>query len=210
VGEPAREWDLPKYAKQRIRIKAMSLVGHYWLTWADMPDIEQRLATEIWDGLRKYDPTRGDPNGFIYVLVEKAAATVIEAEKAKKRQADRAVWSIDSAINGPDGRSTTVAEVTEATEAGRRRGIAAEHFTGASDRKMAVQAFVAGLSGDLRDLCGWLLAGLDPTDIEHVTGTSRGTIYDRRKKLRRLMEESGLEEYLPASGASTASPVDDQ
>ena len=210
MGEPARQWDLPAYAKQRIRIKARSLVGHYWLTWADLPDIEQRLALKVWQGLLGYNPAKGDIEAFVYWLVEKAAATLVEAEVSGKRQADRAVWSIDRPIYGPDGRTTTAAAVTEAADAGRRQGLAAEHFTVACDRAMDFGTFVDGLDSDLRDLCERLLAGQNFTDIHNETGVARGTLYERRDELERLMKEAGLREYLPSSGASGRLPVDGQ
>ena len=71
MGDKPRDWDLPAYAKQQIRIKAWSLVGHYGFGWADKGDIEQRLALEVWRRIGKHDPKRGPLEPFIYWLVEK-------------------------------------------------------------------------------------------------------------------------------------------
>jgi len=198
---------LPEYAVRQIRRKARKLVGRYGFTRSDQGDIEEELAISVWRRLPEYDPTKGGLEAFLYWLIKRARHTLIERQTAAKRGGGSRPWSLDRTIRGPDGTPSSAAAVTQQSEARRRLNLAPEHFTATSDRRMALEAFLKGLDGELRGLCLRLMDGQSFTDIHLETGISRGSLYDRRAKLLQLMRQAGLRKYHPSSGASARPPV---
>jgi RNA polymerase sigma-70 factor (ECF subfamily) len=210
MGKDPMDGILPDYAIQQIRIRARSLIGQWWFTQSDLDDIMQQLRVEVWRRLPKFNPGRGDFERFIYHLVRKATARIVESQIAAKRLAHHRTLSADSLVKGKDSQLIRAGNLMDADETNRRLGTAPRHFTDQSDLKADVRDFLGRLPADLHGLCKRLMDGQDPTEIHRLTGMSRGSIYDRREKLRQLMEQAGLKEFVQPSGASTTHPVDDQ
>ena len=210
MGADHRERDLPPYAEGQIRIKSSSLVGRYGFTQSDRPDVEQQLRLEVWRRLPRYDSKKGSLKCFVYWLVEKAAATIIEHRTAEKRHCRRKACSVDAMIDDQEGGLVTLSEAGGECEADRRLGVVRGHFTDRSDLISEVRDFLAHLPADLCDLCRRLLEGQSFTDISRRTGIPRATLYERRDELCRLMEAAGLRKYHPSSAASPRPPVGNQ
>lgn len=210
MGNDPRDGNLPDYAVRQIHVKARKLAGHYGFGLSDQEDIRQELTIEVWRRLPEFNPTKGSLEAFVYWLIKRARATLIERQMAKKRGNNRYMRSLDSPIRGSDGGLTAASEVVDEAEAGRRLGLERQHFTAQSDLHAEFQAFVEHLPADLRELFERMLDNPSLTDISRETGIPRGTLYERRKELRRLMEKDGIQEYHRSSGDSAAHSVDDQ
>jgi DNA-directed RNA polymerase specialized sigma24 family protein len=202
-----REQQLPCCTVRWIRERARRLAGHYGWGPSDREDIEQELSLNVWLRLPKYDSAEGSFEDFVHWLIKRAVATLVERQMAKKRGQGRRPRSLDIAIGGPEGGTTSASEVMDEAQADRRLGLDRRHFTAKCDLSVEFREFLGTLGPDLRDLCERLLQNPNFTDISRDTGIPRATLYERREELARLMEKAGLREYHPSSGASDGPPV---
>ena len=186
---------LPDYAVQQIRIKARSMVGRMKLTKSDLPDLKQQLSMEVWRRLPKYDPSRGDLQSFLYWVVEKAAASIIEHRTAAIRDPRRVACSLEGAVPSSDGKDARLATFLRETEGHGRLGVDHRHFVERSDMAADISAAMELLPPDLQDLC-LRLQKESPSEVSRETGIPRGTVYDAIKRIRARFEEAGLQAYL--------------
>lgn len=190
---PFRE--LPEYAAKIIHSKAKKLVGCYGFTASDREDIGQELAMFLWSRLRHFDARKGKLKPFIDHQIKKGIATLIEHRLSGKRDYRREGASLCGPIRDGDGDEVQRINLVDETEGARRLGIVRQRPCRRADMAMDVNALLGRLRPELRDL-GEQLLGMTITEISRETGTPRGTLYERRRELRRVFEDARLTEYL--------------
>lgn len=186
---------LPDYAARIIRFKARKLIGKYGFGPADQGDIEQELTLFLWRRLGVYDPTRGPLKAFIDHVIKHGIATLVEHQRAQKRDYQRKPRSLNAPVRSTEPESPERSALMDENDGARRLGRCRRDSTMLSDLALDVRERVARLSPELRELCE-LLRHASITEVAEKTGMPRGTLYERVNVLRRLFEDAGLRSYL--------------
>ena len=205
MGKLQERKGLPDDVDQLIESVAWKLVGKYGFTEDDREDIEQDLRLHFLQNRPKFNHRRGKLVAFATCIIRSKVATIIEHRKAKMRDYHRWPLSLD-ATRDTDG---TPVMAMEDDDGDRRLGLDRTHFTDNVDLAIDVAGALADKPEELRDFCQ-RHSSASITEIHHETGISRGTLYDRKAKVKQIFIEAGLEQYLASSsGASRRRPVDD-
>jgi RNA polymerase sigma factor (sigma-70 family) len=195
VGAKNNQHDLDDFANRFIRYRARGLIGRFGFTRADLEDIQQDLRRDLLEQLPRYDPSRSKRSTFTKMVVEQKLSSMIEAQRAKKRDYRLRTYSLNEEIYDDGGERVQRIE-TIATDdwlwaaRGPRRTI--EEL---EDLRIELRRVAARLSPDMR----WLLESLytkTRAEISHETGIPRSTLNGRMEMLRRMLEDCGLKDYL--------------
>ena len=147
--------------------------------------------------LPKFQEGRAHRKSFIAVAIKHRAATLVESQKAAKRDFRKVSFSLDQVFTGDEGKRSDGYDRLDREKIldfdGIRRGLPDQ--TEKMARAIALDRVLQKLSPDLRRLCD-LLVELPISDIAKKTGLSRDTIYRRIKTLRETFESEGLREFL--------------
>ena len=195
MGSDNQYGGINPYAARLIRYKARRLIGQAGFTASDREDIEQELILDLLRRLPKYNPKRAQRNTFIARVVEHKIATLIEAQKAGIRDYRRCRCSLSDRFEDEDGRSVERAETFYQEDYLLRTGAQSRPSDDLSTLAIDVTAVLEGLPPELHNLC-WRLMAETVSEISRDTGVPRGTIYESIKKLREILEDAGLRDYL--------------
>jgi len=184
---------LGDYAENLIRRKARRLVGVAGLTASDVPDLEQDMKVDLLKRLSKHDPERAPLNAFITRIVNNHIATIIEARNAKSRDYHRHC-SLNGQVTANVDENVEMAGLLDAEADGRFHRAEPSHESRVG-LAIDVEKAIADLPPDLQDLCRRLMKQ-NLTEISKKTGVPRGTLYERRERLRRHFADRKLDKYL--------------
>lgn len=186
---------LGPYAAEHIRIRAAQLVGRYGLLPADRPDIEHDLALDLLRRLPKFDPHRASHNTFVARVVDHAVATIIERQKAARRDYRRAVISLDSEVQSDDGTTMLFADTLDANSYLRLTSATDPDFLESLHFRADLEHAIHGLPSHLQEICH-LLGTESVSEISLQLRIPRGTLYERIGEIRAHLERAGLRDYL--------------
>ena len=184
-----------EYGEWLIGYKARQLVGREGFTESDREDLEQELRTDLLVRLPKYAAVKASRKTYVARLVNHKVATIIEAQRAGKRDWRR-VCSLDEVLTNGDGEPVERSDTIDQEEYLRRTG--QPTWSEAEEQRdlvLDLKKLLAELPPDLRQLCR-RVESADITQVSRETGFSRATIYDRIKKVRAVFEDAGLRDYL--------------
>lgn len=193
MGSTNRYGGIDAYAVRIIRHKARQLIGHAGFTKSDRDDIEQEMVIDLLRRLPKFDPERAQLNTFIARIVEHKVATLIEAQEAAVRDHRCCACSLNENLEGEDGETLERVEIVDQDDYLLRTGRISIPTLEAQETSIDLETFLARLPPELRTLCKRLQTET-VAEIVRDTGTPRSTIYEAFKKLRRLLEEAGLDD----------------
>ena len=122
--DPHRD-GIDAYAVEHIRCKARQLAGQAGFSKSEREDLEQELLLDLWQRLPQYHPERGRRPTFISRIVANRIATLIEAQKAGRR--DYRLRSLNECVEDEEGRSVERLDTLDGEEhqPAHRRGVAA-------------------------------------------------------------------------------------
>ena len=178
-----------------IRYKARQLVGSTGFNESDIEDLEQEMMFEVFFRLPKYDSKKAKLSTFINRILEHRIATMIKERKALKRDWRLCKLSLNDEVRLKEGGTVKRIDGYDIEEYLKRTGRLSRSFEEKLDISIDLKILIASLPPDLRILCEGLMTK-NVTEISRDTGIPRGTLYDRIKKLRKLLEDSGLRDYL--------------
>lgn len=175
---------LGKYAHGLITNKARELARRPGFGSSDRDDIEQELALDLIVRLRNYDPAKARRTTFMARIVEHRIATLIEERNAACRD-----WRLRADAGDRDSfDSDGLGDAESALDLIPDPACdSAEDIT----LRIDLESVLDALPEDLRGLWDLLLESSIP-QISKQTGIPSSTLYDRRKRLRRALHESGL------------------
>ena len=199
MGSDSSREELDEYAVQLIRHKARQLVGRAGYTEDDRPDIEGDLTLDLLRRLPKFDPSRASRNTFIARVVEHGVARLIERREAPMRDARRCTASLNDRIEDDEGKSVERGDLIDQDSYLESTGQPAVPLADRVALRVDVDRVLATLTPEMRDLWERRAEGQTFTEISRETGIPRGTLYERMKQLRKLVEDAGLREYLEPS-----------
>ena len=193
---------LDEYAVKSIRIRARQLVGKAGLVEADIPDLEQELAVDLWRRLPSYDPARATRKTFIARVVEHQVATILEARRAACRDVRREAVSLADPLvaqgdQGGEGWATSAggSPVLDQDEIRRRSGSACLSEAEARELRHDLEATLRELSPDQRDLCRRILDS-PMAEVALELGVPRTTLHESLRRVRAAFARAGLSPYL--------------
>jgi RNA polymerase sigma-70 factor, ECF subfamily len=177
-----------------IKRKARNLVGESGFTESDIEDLEQDLLLDLLQRRPHYDPARAAWMLFACCALDHRAATLKEAQRAKKRNYRLNEFSLNERMRSEEGEYSERGESITLDDYLLRTGRASRPMAELLELRCKVRALINRLSPKLRELCLQLMTKT-VTEIAQDTGVSRETIYQARKKLQRIFEEAGLRDY---------------
>lgn len=193
---------LDEYAVKSIRIRARQLVGKAGLVEADIPDLEQELAVDLWRRLPSYDPARATRKTFIARVVEHQVATILEARRAACRDVRREAFSLDDPLRaqgdpGGEDRSPSAggSMVLDQDEIRRRSGSACRSEVEERELRHDLETTLGELSPDQRDLC-FRVVDTPVAEVARELGVPRTTLNDSLRRVQAVFARAGLCSYL--------------
>ncbi len=195
MGRNRYDEGIDPYAVEIIRFKARQLVGQAGFTASDRDDLEQELILDLLRRLPKYDPSRAKRNTFIARLVDHKIATLIEAQKAVRRDYRRRTCSLNERFKDEDGHVAERVETLDQEDYLLGAGIEPGQPEELRALVLDVAAVVETLPPELRELCR-RLGQETVTEVSRDTGVSRATLYESVTRLRKIFEDTGLKNYL--------------
>ena len=190
---------LDDYAIQLIKHKARQLVGRAGYTEDDRPDIEGDLTLDLLRRLPRFDPARASRNTFIARVVEHGVARLIERREAPMRDARRCTASLNDRIEDDEGKSVERGDLIDQDTYLKSIGHPTMPLADQIAQRVDLERVRATLTPEMRDLWERRAEGQTFTEISRETGIPRGTLYERMKQLRKLVEDAGLRDYLEPS-----------
>ena len=187
---------IDEFAIRLIKKRARQLIGSAGFTASDVPDLEQELAMDLLTRLPKFQEGRAHRKSFIAVAIKHKAATLVEGQKAAKRDYRKVAFSLDQVFTDEDGKKSDGYDRLDGEKLADPYdgGALPQAETEKSALWIDLDRVLQKLSPDLRRLCK-LLSDLPVSEVARMTGLSRDTIYRRIKTLRETFESEGLREF---------------
>jgi RNA polymerase sigma factor (sigma-70 family) len=173
----AHEIALGRFARALINRKVRKLAGYRLFPDMDEADLAQELTLRLLARLRRFDPSHPHPNAFVATVLERAADMLVRSRLAAKR--DRIPGSLDA-----EDACEPSDPFSEAEEGDR-------------DRDIDVAETLAALSPEMRALAELLMRSKNVSEAARRQGVTRSSLVRQVERLRKHLEDGGLEVYLP-------------
>jgi RNA polymerase sigma-70 factor, ECF subfamily len=183
------------YAVRIIRYKAKQLVGSSGFNESDIEDLEQVMMLDVLCRLPKYDSKKAKLSTFVSRILQHCIATIIVERQLYKRDLEQCSLSLNDLVKQTDGGIAERINAYDIEEYLKRTGRLSRTFEDRLDISIDLEIVIASLPQELRTLCESLKSE-NVAEISRDSGIPRVTIYNRIKKLRKLLEDSGLSDYL--------------
>jgi RNA polymerase sigma-70 factor (ECF subfamily) len=182
---------LDRFEEWFILRKARQLAGKAGFTTDDVEDIEQDIRLDVLQRLPRFDPAKSNRHTFIAMVVRRCAATILERQRAEKRNRGRRPQSLNALIRDADGREVDFYQTLagNAHQPGRRE----EELR---DLIADVRRVVASLPDYLRPWCD-VFGELGIRETSRELHVPRCRLQRIKAEIRAAFEEAGLEDYLP-------------
>lgn len=195
MGFDNRYQGIDEYAVHLIRYKARQLVGRAGFTDSDTDDLEQELMLDLLRRLPKFNPDRARRTTFIARVVKHKIASIIKWQTAGLRDYRLCTCSLNDRFQDEEGGSIERMETMDQEDYLRRTGRLSRPADELCALSIDLQRAISLLPPGLRRLCRRLQRET-VTEISRDTGISRSTVYESIKKLRAILNEAGLKDYL--------------
>lgn len=155
-----------------VKKKATRMAGRSGFRSADVADIEQELATHVFQQTHRHDPGRGPRDAFVGKIAMNKLLNLIEKRAAMKRDDRRNVEYDD----GPDGSLIDGTVSNDQIDLGL-------------DMKEAVSR----MPHDVREAFELRMAGHSETELKELMGRTRAQVRALMQRLARFLAEAGLD-----------------
>ena len=142
------------FAATVIRTKARQLSRQGNFSRSDIPDLEQEMKLRLWKRLRRFNPKKAPWEVFVVTVVERHAATIVEAYKRQKRDGADRVEYLSKRIELSDAKSTLLAHALTNEDQEATRGCYRENEYALVDLRLDLEAFITGLRRNTRCYAG--------------------------------------------------------
>ena len=188
-----RPWDQDeRYIEERISWTIRGLLDKFGFGKSDRKDLEQDFRLDVLVRLRSYDPDRAHRRTFISRIIANKAATLIESQKAQKRNFTKTRFSLNEEVAGPDGDPSTRMEQMEVQDYKHRvfdRFICTQPR---HDLTIDLSVVLPGLSAEHRLICELLSRGDRVAEVARRLRCSRATVYAGIEKVHQRFVREGL------------------
>ena len=193
MGSENRFDGIDVYAADLIRYKARQLVRRPEFSPSDQEDLEQEMVLDLLRRLPRYDPRRAQRSTFIARIVEHKIATLIEYQRAAKRDSDRQGPSLNRDIADGEGHTTDAIQAVDQEAYLKRLGIEFRPQRDRTDLRLDLEDALRRLPDDLRSLCE-MLRSMSVQEIAKAVGMPRPSVYDAIKRVKARLGEEGFQE----------------
>ena len=193
MGSENRFDGIDDYAADLIRYKARQLVRRPEFSPSDQEDLEQEMVLDLLRRLPRYDPRRAQRSTFIARIVEHKIATLIEYQRAAKRDSDRQGPSLNRDIADGEGHTTDAIQAVDQEAYLKRLGIEFRPQRDRTDLRLDLEDALRRLPDDLRSLCE-MLRSMSVQEIAKAVGMPRPSVYDAIKRVKARLGEEGFQE----------------
>lgn len=178
-----------------IRLKAYKLRKRSEFRHEELEDLEQELRMALIASYPNFDPHIAHWNVFAHTVIERTVASLLRERRAQCRdQGDTVSHSAEIILDGHQkvSLSSQLLPEQQAFLVGEAERPQPERL----DLMVDVNAVLAELTPEQRNLCDLLMAGLNITQIAKELGVHRSTLYPRLKTLREIFAYKGIQKYL--------------
>ena len=158
-----------------IKNKARGILGHFGFRFSDLEDLEQDLATHVFQKTCLHNPNRGSRDAFVGAIAGNKLLNIVEARTAKKRDDRRNI---------------------EYAEAPARALIDGTLSQTQIDLQLEMQAMATSLPSEVREVFDLMLLGYGETDIQKLLHLSRQRARTLMRKVAQHIRESNLGDYV--------------
>lgn len=187
--------DLDSYSINLIHYKSKRLIGYLGMTESDREDIEQDLAIHLRQNLPKHDPSRGTVKTFINCVLDNRIRAIIKSRCSSVYDCRMHAYSLDAAVEDMDFDSLTRGDMLDADEYLMMTGNATRPMFEIIELQLDVRRVVSLLPEDMQKVCG-LLSRTTVAAAARELGISRSKLYEILRRLRDILQEHGIGEYL--------------
>ena len=187
--------ELSDYAEKTIHHKAHRLAATTRDPIGDVDDIKQELRSDLIERLPKFDPNKAAQNTFVARLIDHKISKLVRHGNAGSRDYRRVECSVNDNITDATGAKTQRAHTMDMDEIDIRRGKRNRPSQDETDLKIDISLTLSKLSPDDQRIA----AQLKVQSISEAAKTlrmPRTTVYEARKRIRRIFEDAGLRAYL--------------
>lgn len=191
-----KQWEINEYAESAIRGKARQLVGIAGFNSSDVEDIEQEFRIELLDRLPMFDSTRASYKSFVNCVLNGKAAKLIRYHSRQQRDFRRNACSLDELVKDADGCVTERAQTIDRDKADIRAGRRERTRRELAQLKSDIAMVLESLPADLREVAECVMSTATITEAAQKLEIPRMTLYGSLKRLKRIFEAAGLDNYL--------------
>jgi len=178
-----------------IRWKAAQLIGTNGFAPAEREDLEQDMLHDCLRRLRRFDPSRSSRRGFQHRVVRHRASTLVEAQRAGRRDFRLCRDSLDAPVQLARGESIPLRDTISADDYDARSGRSALPSCQRTELQIDVAGVIAGLPPELRPVAAELKSATI-VEASRRLGISRATVYRHIGRIREVFAAAGLDRYL--------------
>lgn len=169
------------FATRLIYRYARSLIRRPEFRGTDVEDLAQDLMLDVVRRLPRYDVARAKLTTFLFRLIEREMADLVEKATAKKRRGRRR----EEVLNG---------ETVTSEKLRRHRGTTSVDGREKFEREQDLAAALKGLSPHLRARCE-LLKEHSPSAIAEMLGIPPEAVQDDIERIRSHFVDHGLDDF---------------
>jgi hypothetical protein len=166
-----------------VKNKARGVLGRFGFRLSDREDLEQDLATHVFQKTALHDPNRGSKKAFVGAIAENKLLNLIQIRTAKKR----------------DDRQNI-----EYAEGPARTLIDGAVNQGQIDLQIEMREMARSMPRDVREVYELMLLGYREAELQSQLHFSRQRVRTLIKKVEASIRESNLRIY--AGGATNPHP----
>lgn len=181
------------FAGSYIRWKARRLVGHANLKHTDRRDIEQELSLALFRAFPNFDPDKAHWRSFAATVIERRAGRFLKRRRARKRQEQHSVGSLNHMVRDADGCEVLLSEQLREEHREALTGRYAPSPVEQTEAMLDVSEVLASLPPDLQDICRRLSRDSQRQVAEDLQ-MSRRTLRDVLTVIRERFIDAGLGE----------------
>lgn len=178
-----------------VRIKSARLAGMYGFNVMDRDDIYQELFLDCLLRLRKFDPAKSSRRGFLHRVVCHRIASLLEAQRAIRRDYRMCRDSLNAPIQFDASESFELGETVSSDDYEARMGRSRLSSRECAEIQIDVATVIATLPAELAGIA-LVLKSVNAVEAGRRLGLSRATVYRRISDIRQAFAAAGLDGYL--------------
>jgi DNA-directed RNA polymerase specialized sigma24 family protein len=176
---------LDEFTTRFIKAKARQMIGKAKFRKCDLDDIEAELIGDLLARLSRFDPSRGNREVFVVMVVKNKSAEMIRTRLAPGRDVRRCTVSLNDVAKG-ENRGTEEISAGFDSKGYIALGGHAPGDPGSTDLAIDMERLLDALPPDLRRTCEELMK-TNPSEAARSLGIGRGKLLGQLDRIRKEM-----------------------
>lgn len=186
-----------KWERIMARHKAWKTVGKFGITPEDAKDIEQELLIQILIKRGRYNAehdSKSTEREFLSYVLDKAIANIFQSRRQDKRAVHLNPRSLDQEIEQSEGDTLPFGELFSEDHSLSRMG--RRSHAEERDMRLDIKRLLDRLAPEDRHIGTLVMAGHKPSEVGRALGKARATLDRQIARMRKILYEEGLRDYL--------------